>query len=507
MSTSGISATNSVNGITISISGDADEILNSDTTGSTAMTNNSTGNVMITQDSIETDTTSASTGRIPVLSQDTISTVEFDGSEHHDNMNSDDTNNSQASQRQEVVPVRMAVDETVAPTTQPAFLSPPPLIVQCPNVNDVLFPMEGFTMWPGNIYCNNILRQHQSQFTASSDSKEHQALILLEIVQKIQSQQSSNRKDDDRFTDGCGRFLKAIQVPNRNNQQHQNLKPTKNDLQSHTVENSSGDAMLSKTIWEVMYESDVLIQLSKILVCYTKTNRTMNDDTTFTTHNDESQISSSAMAILQGLYYVPNYYPTRTDKRPHEYDSCDEDESVVSYYSSSEDNENEAMSMKKRRVIHRTEDDFKPTTSKSSVVSNNDRSTDTSSSRTNPTKKSVTSQNVRIQQPPPSAKVSMIGRITVADEELYGGPIPVAASITTTTTSTTSSSTKNNSNINNSDHKINFQNRHKSMKSHQAMIEQEGSDNLPKGVTVRPSGKWVSRHFLHLWLISLYMYW
>ena len=467
------------------------------------------------------------------MSQDTISTVDFyDSEEHTDDINPEDTSNTITSRHHDVVvSVRLHnnhVNETNGTMTkeQQARLPPPPpppLIVQCPSVIDVLFPMEGFTLWPGNIYCKNLLQQHRSNFILSSYNKELQARILLEIVKMIQSQQqqrsssSSNEKEDGRVSRDarCGRFLKAIQVPNRKISSHQiqNLKLTTNDddLQSrnHKKENSNSknddDATIqSKTIWEVMYESDVLIQLNNII------NHKKDDSSEHLKNdNNESHISSSAMAILQGLYYVPNYYPTRTEKRPHEYDSngsCDEsndtDESVVSYSSDDNNNENEAMRrMKKRRVIHRTLDDFVPTTTtaskpSASIVSNNN---DIGVRAGNPTKKPrMMMQNaVRSHQPlPTSKKVSMIGRITVKDDTA----VPVAASSNATSTSSSKTTDHNNNyNIDNesnsthhSENKGMFQYRPKSMKSHQAMIEQEGSDNLPKGVTVRPSGKWVS---------------
>lgn len=449
-------------------------------------------NVVITQDSMDAG---ASTVGL-LLSQDTISSVEFDISQSRDNINSGDASSKLL--RQVVSPVRPLndADEIVVCTRQPP-LPPPPLLVLCPNVNDVLFPMEGFTMWPGNMYCNSILQQLQSKYVASYNNREGQAQIILEIIKMIQSQQhSSNVKDDDSCNISCSKFLKAIQVPYRNNKQNQNSNHQSMDLQRFSVHDDRGEAIPSKTIWEVMRESDVVIELEKILEFRSESNHsdaTTNHNKNQAAENEESQIPASSMAILQGLYYVPNYYPSRTQKQSHEYGSGDE-ESVVSYDSSSEeddddiDDENGSMKIKRRRVIHRTMDDFKPTTkpSKASVSSNNTGKTDTK-----PTKKSIATQRV---QHPPAVKVSMIGRITV-DGDMH-------SSVASTGSSTTTPSVKvpihsGGATTNKHHHqKVAFQYKPKSMTSHQAMIRQEGSDDLPKGVTVRPSGKWV-RNFVH----------
>jgi hypothetical protein len=438
-------------------------------------------NVVIMQDSIDT------AGHL--LSQDTITSVDFDESQDRDNMNSGDA--SSKSFRQLVSPTRPHndADEAIVDATLQQPLSPPPLLVQCPNVNDVLFPMEGFTMWPGNMYCNRIIQQYQSKLVTSSQNKADQAQIILEIIHLIQSQHHSSTGNDDESGSGNigdARFLKAIQVPYRKSNENQNSNHKNNERQRFNIVNDSGDAIPSKTIWEVMYESDVLIQLSKILAFDSNANHanaTASNIKKDAAQNEESQISTSAMAILQGLYYVPNYYPSRSEKRPHEYRSGDE-ETEGSYCSSSEegDDEYESMSIKRRRVVHRKEDDYKPIatkTSKSSFQSNKANKTSNGPRNTSSTKSSA-AHNARPQHLPP-VKVSMIGRIMVHGAE-HG-----------TTAPSESSSIKSPHNSDTTNHRVNFQYKPKPMKSHQAMFEQEGLECLPKGVTVRPSGKWVRR--------------
>lgn len=446
-----------------------------------------TEGVVITQDSI--DTTGASTTGL-LLSQDTIASKDVDDSQERDSNDA-----SSKGLRQLVSPVcpQNEADEAVDPTLQQQPPLPPRLIVLCPNVNDVLFPMEGFTMWPGNTYCNSILQQYQANFKASSQKKAGQAQILLEMIHLIQTQQqyASGANDDGSGSSGCGRFLKAIKVPYRKNKRNQNssCKHINDAPPSVSVENDdkSGDTtMPTRTIWEVMYESDVLIEFSKIF--------DTEHEKREVAVNEESQIPVSSMAILEGLYYVPNYYPSGgTEPRPHEYGSGNgsgDDESVVSYYSSSSEEEddnygNQPLRIKRRRVIHRTVDDY---VSNTAGKTSSNHTSSKMEHRTHSSTTSNATDNARPQQQhSPPIKVSMIGRIIVDEENRNSVPHPSSSSSAT--------ANKHSSSTNGDHHgpKVNFQYKPKSLKSHQAMFEQEGLDCLPKGVTVRPSGKWVRR--------------
>ena len=141
---------------TISVSVEKD--LNADA----RMTNS---NVMITQD----DSMAASTGGL-LLSQDTISSVDFVDSQQH-----------------ETTDLAAAV---TAIKQQP--LLPPPLLVQCPNVSDVLFPMEGFKMWPANVYCEIILQQYEAKCIAIGDIQERQAKLVQDIIHLIRSHRTNH---------------------------------------------------------------------------------------------------------------------------------------------------------------------------------------------------------------------------------------------------------------------------------------------------------------------------
>ena len=417
-------------------------------------------NVMITQD----DSMAASTGGL-LLSQDTISSVDFVDSQQH-----------------ETTDLAAAV---TAIKQQP--LLPPPLLVQCPNVSDVLFPMEGFKMWPANVYCEIILQQYEAKCIAIWDNQERQAKLVQDIIHLIRSQQNAN--DNINVVKCGGRFLKAIQVPYRMhklNQQHEsNDQPTEDNNSNNTV---NGDVTSSKTIWEVMHEADAMKVLSKILLARcTKTSQEDNtndqNESIPPRHNERSsQIAASSLAILQGLYYVPNYYPSRTERRPHEYDShgSDDDESYASLSDNDDDdddeeNEQEAIRIKKRRLIHCSTDDFK---CKNPSETSNQR----------PKGKRPTSANKKSSCPPHS-KVSMIGRVLVNND---GDERCSAHQVSSAEDPIHHSSTIDLHQHNNyTKASFHFFKPQKSMKSQQAMIEQEGSDDLPKGVTVRPSGKWV----------------
>ncbi len=407
-------------------------------------------NVVITQD----DSMAASSGGL-LLSQDTISSVDFVDSQQHE-----------------------ATDFAAVVTTIGQHpLLPPPLLVQCPSVNDVLFPMEGFKMWPANVYCEDILQQYESKCIAISDNQEHQAKLVQEIIHLIRSQQNANDNID--VVQCGGRFLKAVQVPYRMhklNQKHKSNNQATDDNNSNN--NINGDATSSKTIWEIINETDAMKVLSKILL--SRCTKTSQDDTNDQNdsmpprHNEpSSQIAASSLAILQGLYYTPNYYPSRIERRPHEYDShgSDDDESCASLSNNDDDdddeeNERESIRIKKRRLIHSSTEDFKY---KNPSETSNQRAKEKRATSANPIKKSSR---------PPHTKVSMISHVLVNNDEderrsayqVSSAAVPIENNYT----------------------KVNLQFfRPKSMKSQQAMIDQEGSDDLPKGVTVRPSGKWV----------------
>jgi hypothetical protein len=418
------------------------------------------------------------------------------------------------------------MDDNVAIGTRPRRLLPPPALVTNPTLQDVLLPMEKYTTWTGNSNFKTLLQKYQNQLDTSETSKKQQMSIVLEIIQEIEKKKAHSGVDsnatmnDDDDNDGSGgRFLMAVPLPNFARQ-----PKFSTDLVNKCNECGIDHAtLLSKTIWEVMYETDIIATLTNLLLLPSerntetafhaddaiqkdqigkeyqqnqtvKTNSVGSDSNKSSDINNkngksqqrpkESYISTSSLAILQGLYYVP-YQPVTTTtaattatrkKRPHEYDSNDSaDESVPSRsYLDTPACDFRLRTAKKRKVVHRKPEDVKlpvqpgkpkpraPPTPKTSAIA--------------PIKSHIT---VPPKENPPI--------ISVAEKDgTPSEPVP-SESPTTTTTNTVATIVEKKPVV---DTGIQF--KPKSLKSIQAILDQEGTDaNLPKGVTVRPSGKWV----------------
>jgi hypothetical protein len=129
-----------------------------------------------------------------------------------------------------------------------------PTYVLRPHFNDVIFPVEDYPMWIGNIKFRNEVIKRQLQFYNSVDRAE-QAKLALEIVHSIQEQRPP------------GRFVLALpwRPPSavivegaqmqRDNNNNNHKKPGPGGLPPY----------LENTIFQVMNETDVLIQLGKHL--------------------------------------------------------------------------------------------------------------------------------------------------------------------------------------------------------------------------------------------------
>jgi hypothetical protein len=237
-----------------------------------------------------------------------------------------------------------------------------------------------------------------------------------------------------------GRFLTAIEVP--------------------MAENSALAAQRSivrTTAWVLMPDTDVLAQLGQALLMSTDVDEAIRHERKAKKRRRKERkrrrkerrrerrrmralasqppatdpVSPSAMGALQSLYYVPSYYPL-SDNRNKTGLEC-ESESLSSSSSSSDDDE--------------------------PMVA-----------QPPPKKKRITVRKTVIPRPivvPPPPTVLPAGEAKATPEEgktdqpsLPGGP-------------------------------INFHYKPKPNKSLKAAVYNEGELSLPKGVTVRPSGKWV----------------
>jgi hypothetical protein len=330
--------------------------------------------------------------------------------------------------------------------------APAESMIECPHSVDVLMPIEGYRRWAGNIYFMSLIHQNQSVLL-QADHRSDQLRIVREVIHAVQQDPVG------------GRFLRAVQIPWNNHDQ----------LSQVTVPGFKNCIIISKTVWEVMKEIDVLIQVGKMLrsknateektlrrterknrrrerhahlhqsVIYTKAKATVaplkgdNDGNDTDEEQIQEQILPSSLGILQGLYYVPSYCPHGKAESANGYDDDDSVSSSEATTSPVEDAttndmiRKKPMITKKRRIEHVTGKDVIPPPAKHA--------------RKNITKKSAWDGT---KEKCAAASAAVVTDNTVITHK----PQP--------------------------------------MKSQQAVIHQEGHDaNLPKGVTVRPSGKWV----------------
>lgn len=325
--------------------------------------------------------------------------------------------------------------------------------IDCPMANDVLMPMEGYRMWTGNVFFMSLIRKKRSAFLQASTKD--QAAILVDLVQAVQQTRR-------------GRFLTAIQKP---------LTPQHLSQRNFLPAGLERGDLHSVTVWKVMDETDVLIQVAKLLRAKAiaeengvdkarrkeerkrrrKERRALRKQRALDlastsilsahasvpgTEEDQirKQIPASYMDILQGLYYVPSYYPLgdaqslRDNHDGELYSSSDTS-------TSSDDDSDAGLKITKKR--RKSAEKLGPDTPKTK-------------SGPNTPKTIVCTENENDQ------KVDVVTDFS-------------SESVSPALTGT-----------------ISFHYKPKSMKSHQALIEEAGRFvELPKGVTVRPSGKWV----------------
>jgi len=267
-------------------------------------------------------------------------------------------------------------------------MTTPPVYIQCPHPHDVLMPVSGYQLWAGNCRYMNAINARKGAF--STGDRSEQARIALEVVHHIQEQRPA------------GRFLTAIEVPVAAN-------PNANV--------PANGSIVSTTMWQVMQETDVLLQLGKHLRETKKekkrrkkhNRRRKKKKRKYEEEVEESLSSISNLGALESLYYVPAYYPTPDN------DSLSLEESSSSSESSSE------------------EEPPPP------------------------------------PPPPPKTKKPRAPPKPRPAPKPKPAPKPAPAS----------------------SKPVNFHYKPKPMKSQQAALKNEGEMTLPKGVTVRPSGKWV----------------
>ena len=309
------------------------------------------------------------------------------------------------------------------------------LLIESPKANDVLMPMEGYRMWNGNVFFLSLILAKRSAFLQTAKKME-QAVILIEMIQAVH-----NRR---------GRFLMAIQKP---------LSP-ENSSQVKLPPGLDENNLLSTTVWQVLNETDVLLQVTKLLrskvlpeeedadkrlrrkevkrrrrerraLRKQRASATASKSTMHATAPgaDEDQvpkqIPSSYMDILQGLYYVPSYYPLGSGRDDGDSDSHSSSDTSTS--SDEDSNDADPKIAKKRRIGWKSTDQRVENQSSSKTSSGNDSKTAGALSKDNMT----------------------------------------------------------------------FHYKPKSIKSQQALIEEGLDPILPRGVTIRPSGKWVST-----WILS-----
>jgi hypothetical protein len=328
-----------------------------------------------------------------------------------------------------------AIEEDLSDTKREASPNAKVSSIECPRPNDVLMPMEGYRMWSGNVFLKSLIRKKRLAFLQTSTKE--QAVTLIDIVQDIQQKR-------------LGRFLMAIQKP---------LSPLQLSDENLLPAGLDRSDLLSVTVWQVMDETDVLMQVAKLLRAKavdegddvdkrlrkkerkrrrrerralrkqrasgaSAANSTAQSSAPGTEEDlFHKQIPPAYMDILQGLYYVPSYYPLGDSRSLRDNEDSDS-------YSSSE-------------ISTSSEDG---TAAGPRVAKKRGKNVDLSGAGS--------SKN----------KISN-------DHDLKPSPIKDLSE------------------------PVSFHYKPKPVKSLQAVMEEEGSHaDLPKGVTIRPSGKWVRTH-------------
>jgi hypothetical protein len=356
-----------------------------------------------------------------------------------------------------------------------------PTYVPRPHFNDVIFPVEDYPMWIGNIKYRNEIIKRQFQFYNSVDRAE-QAKLALEIVHSIQEQRPP------------GRFVLALKLrpPPTNTATTTNLIQVPENQKFPNKPVPGGfPPYLENTIFQVMNETDVLIQLGKQLrrvechrvkrfIAKQKKHPTKRTNTTCTNipkrekhqyvdyffdtdeedeyeeNNQEEEdpldsvptkkVPIESLGPLQVLYYVPQNQQLPQKNKIQNYPTTGKHhDDAVSLQSSSS-----SSPLVKKRTKH--------TASKTMARRFTTNEPLSKKIRTGKAVMEYTAKHLDIVVPPPpsSSPFGMNNTASMSEE--------------------TNNKTKE-----------------KPTKATSLMVlsQNEGTNILPKGVTVRPSGKWV----------------
>lgn len=347
------------------------------------------------------------------LSRESAEALDFDAAETIalDTPGKTETAPSGPTQSFNIPPAGPPVDEA-AETALPTAAPPPPRsAIEYPRPLDVLMPVEGYQLWSGNARYLTLVASRQAEFLTANRSE--QARVALEIVHTIQHE--------------GGRFLISVDVP-------------------ATETQTANSSIVRVTAWDLMKETDVLMQLGNALRTSEEEERkrlkkeekrrrkekkrrrkerrrARRRDRELAAASDEGEVSPSTMGPLQSLYYVPSYYPVADDRSK---DSLKYESDSGSSSSTYGEGLPPPVS-KKLRVVRK-------------------------STKSHPL------------APAPDKKPAFAASFPI------GAPPDLSTELRKD---------------------ISFHYKPKSMKSQQAAFDKEGETNLPKGVTVRPSGKWV----------------